>query len=626
MKKIVTFCLIIFVFALLARIASYYHVLNSEFGSYQYYQGIGSGSDSDFQINNALFSIRGSNLAETWSHYDYIFLIPLITFLIKTFGYIRGIEYAMYLVILLGSLVPVIIFLFLARRTPYLLGSVIAGLALALNPLMISVSGGRFILDTLVQFIFAIFIVCYVNAVEKKSFFWLIAVGVMAVIQGFNKPFLMVNDLALFLVFPIFILIKKIQYKEKFPYVLINWNISKKSIFYSFIPTIIYLAGNIGLEAYEHIVFHSGYFLSDIFLSKQADSSGNVAMRDSLVLAKGPLEKLRNIVMLTLMTIQQLLYYINLNIFYFVTVIGFYILSKKNKALWFRWIIKISVVFLAVYYLLTKFFFLNAPFTSVPQSWTIETFITFTIFTVLILLFMQDSVLMLATTASQIPYLVAVGLTFTGGIYPRHYVTLVIWLVLCTSLFLDSFMLKPLTKFHPRAYRWLLIVVFLTFTYPAIQTLFTFQSVMSKEMKDREYLSWVATKVPANGYIAAGTGENFIDIAKITGRSIIYNAYFDPVVANYTDSAFQVKDFDFFDPKFPGYIKLFTKYTKEGKLYITDLNKSGWDQLFTNGSKVEIPKNIYSLKIVAKNPQTNRFLYQVILNNKETNDSDQQQQ
>ena len=113
-----------------------------------------------------IFTLGGP--AETLTHYDYIFLIPLIAFFLKIFGYIKGLEYLMYLTILLGSLVPVILFLLLARRTPYLIGSTIVGLAFAVNPLLASVSAGRFILDTLVQFIFAIFVFCYLQTVEKN--------------------------------------------------------------------------------------------------------------------------------------------------------------------------------------------------------------------------------------------------------------------------------------------------------------------------------------------------------------------------------------------------------------------------------------------------------------------------
>jgi hypothetical protein len=614
MKKILLFCIIIFSLALFARVGSYLNVLQSVLGSYQYYQGIGSGSDSDYQIKNAIFVFTKGGPAEILTHYDYIFLIPLIAFFLKTFGYIKGLEYLMYLIILLGSLVPVILFLLLAKRTSYIIGSLIVGLSLAVNPLLVSVSAGRFILDTLVQFIFALFIVCYLRALEKKSFIWLILLGIIAVIQGLNKPFLMVNDLALLSVFPLFILIKKLDYKRKFPFVNITWQINKKIFFYSLIPVIVYVLGNTLWEIYLQVTINRGYFLKEIFFSNASDSSTNFALRDSLVLAQTPWEKLRNIIMFTLMAIGELRIYINISIIYFSSIIFLYIFTKRNRTIWFRQTIIVSLIFIGVYFIITKLFFVQGiATTSVPQGWTFLTFACFTVFTLLLLFFMQRSVVLLAMTALQIPYLLAVGLTLTTAIFPRHYETLVIWFMICTALLIDSFIPKVLSKFSPIVYKGVVVIILLMFSLPILQTLSAFNENVTKEIKDIGYLLWVGQQVPNNDYILVGSGENFIDIAKYTKKEILYNTTHTPTLATYNDSIFSLKDFSSADTKPMEFTKFLPKYAKEKKLFVTDLNKPGWDLLLTSGSKAEIPSNMYKLEIAQKNPRTGRVLYRLVL-------------
>lgn len=610
------FALFIFLISIIARINSYLDVINPAFSSSQYYQGIGSGSDSDYQITNALFTLNKIGPTEIFTHYDYVFLIPIITLFINFLGYIKGIEYLMYFTILLGSLVPVIIFMFFAQRTKFLVGSIIAGLTLALNPLLLSISAGRFVLDTLVQFIFAIFIVCYLQALGKKSLVWLVLLGIIAFIQGLNKPFLIINDLALFLIFPLFLLIKTYSFKRDFPFLKIVWSINKKKILYALIPSLVYFGCNIAWEIFiqfiiskQYPTLQKGYFLMDIFFSKGADSSTSFALRDSIINAT-PIEKIRNVTMLTLMAIEQLIQYINLSLYFFVSFIAVYLFSKTNKIRWIIWSTLVFLFLLGSYYSITKIFFMNNTLTPIPQNWTMQTFINFSLITLLLLFFMQRSITLLAMTAMKIPYLVAVGLTITTAIFPRHYETLVMWFIVCFALWVDSFMPQILSRFTSFVYKFVIVIILITFVSPVMQTITDFKNTVGNELRDKAYLTWVKEQIPKGGYILSGTGENFINIAKYTEQPILYNTTHIPRIANYNDTAFSIKDFSAKQP----FTNFLPDYAKQHRLFVTDLNKHNWDLLLTSGSKAEIPKNKYILKEFAHNKKTGRILYQLIIN------------
>src|SRR5207253_5708708 len=119
----------IFSIALFVRIAAYID-FSPNYPTLHFFEVLGSGGDADYQMQIAIGNILKVGADETFTHFDYLFIIPTITTTLRFFGLINGLQILMALTILLGSLSPVFIFLALSTRIKYSIGGLVAGLLL----------------------------------------------------------------------------------------------------------------------------------------------------------------------------------------------------------------------------------------------------------------------------------------------------------------------------------------------------------------------------------------------------------------------------------------------------------------------------------------------------------------
>src|SRR3989338_11710952 len=82
-------CLVLL--ALLTRLGSYLDFKQLQ-GPSLYFYSIGSGSDQDYQIKTASTHFTQHNATEVFTHYDYLFMLPLMILGFGLFGFIGGLK------------------------------------------------------------------------------------------------------------------------------------------------------------------------------------------------------------------------------------------------------------------------------------------------------------------------------------------------------------------------------------------------------------------------------------------------------------------------------------------------------------------------------------------------------
>jgi hypothetical protein len=550
----VIICLFIFVVASIARLSAYYDY--SDTSQRHYIEGLGSGSDSEYQISTAVLALSGGEKIEIFSHYDYLFLVPIVMFFIGFFGFLNGLEALMYFIILLGSLTALIPFLISHRLYKYQLGGFAASLLVAVNPLLVEVAGGRFVLDTTVYFIFGIFLFAYIMAFEKRQIKWLIALGILSVIQGLNKPFLMVNDLPVLLFFPFLFLIEKVSFQRKAPFISAKLYPFRKNFLLGLIPLSIWLPINILFEILHKLFSYKNrfYFLGDLLFSRGNESSVGFALKDSLFKPSTPLNLLITIGTFFSKALTELLLRLNMNIpvLLFVAIMILAIIKSKRH---------------------------------------------------------------FAVGVLQIPYLVAVALTLTTAISPRHFVTLVIWILVCLALLIDDVSSKFLTRFRPRVYYACLLFTMVLLFGPVFKNFSAFQSRLRERQRETQYYTWIRSYLPADGNILGDGSEDVALLSRVSQRNIIYNSFFGgprliPVNATYRD----VRNFGDLNQRPMEYGAFLEYYSKNTPyLYVLDTNNNGWRNLLSSGAVGQMPKDKFDLEEVAYNSELKRKVYRLIL-------------
>lgn len=612
-KIVIILGAILLCIALFSRISVYLEYDSTFFSSLHYFEALGSGGDADYQVKNAIYSIQGHASIETFLHYDYLFLIPYLTFFIKTFGFLNGLQLLMYFTVLLGSITPIIIFLLLSRRKKYSMGGFFVGLLLALNPLLIEVSAGRFILDTNVMFLFSLFLTAYVLAIETKTTKWVIALGTLTLIQDLNKPFLLINDMPLLAVFTVLFLLKEYRLKKHFPFFHILFSITKKRVILSILPIMILLAGYVSFEVFEFRTFHKHYFLGEMLFNKSDTSTGNYVLRDSLASAKSLSEKIKNISAFSLIAIQELLDYAAIP---FIFLIGAVCTGLYGKRRYLKQLIFAGIILLVLsifFFTLTTRFLLPFSYMPKPSEWQWGNFFSFALFFLIIGILMTRSIKYFSFGIMQLLYLFAVGMTISTAIAPRHFDTLVIWFAFCVGILLDTYISDLLLRMQKRIFYIVLFIIAIPFSAQLFTTAKSLVINIHHMQNNKVYYSWIKTVVTPDDYILGGSGENLMTLSKITQRTVLYNSLFTPLIIRPGAKLSQLENYGSVENKPINYADFISSHAtgneKNGRLFVLDDNVHQWIYILSTDSKAEFPKNKYMIREYVRNNTLHRLVY-----------------
>ncbi|MEO8581115.1 MAG: hypothetical protein ABI425_00885 [Patescibacteria group bacterium] len=558
---------------------------------------IGSGSDQDYQMHCAL-----GKTSEALTHYDYLFLCPLMTFTFRHLNFIDGLTLITFVLLLSGCVVAVFPYLLFSSKEKISIGGVIGSLILIFNSVMIDDSSGRFFIYPLVSFVYIIYVWVLWQAIHKKTLFWTNAFATVAALQSLNKPFLFVSDIPFIFIFCLLLMIENISFKKSFPYIQmeINWNHLNKSI----IALTIYFGISIYFEIIHYLAVGQFSFLTDLFVPTSGPSTKDAVLGASLHFKGAATQKFINILGLSMMGALLTLKYLKAYLLIGLGIVS--ILLKKKKiiiwAIFLMLIILLSTV--STYFFYSSFIRTNVviPFPSVRKYHFILMSV-FVAFVFKLVLFKKDS---LALVGTQIFYLAALSLTLAAVSQNQLFVTLIIWVALLIAFSIKEGFESFLTRFSTRTRVVSLILVLLTMfstIWPLLSKLPTSFRAIQNEVR---YLKWVATVVPADSYIIGGASDNLLLVSKITKKTVLTNGFF--VAAEIKPDNF-IWDNKEFKPGFPQFVKKTMSSSDQAKFYILDHDIPRWKSYLQSGASETYPKNRYMLKEVASSGYLERKIY-----------------
>ncbi|OGE32025.1 hypothetical protein A2631_02815 [Candidatus Daviesbacteria bacterium RIFCSPHIGHO2_01_FULL_44_29] len=605
-------CLVLL--ALLTRLGSYLDFKQLQ-GPSLYFYSIGSGSDQDYQIKTAWTHFTQHNATEVFTHYDYLFMLPLMILGFGLFGFIGGLKSIVILNLVIGVatiIIPVLVGLSLKRHS---IGVFFIAFALIFNQIMIYNSSGRFLNYPLVSFFFVCFIFIYYKALEKKSFRWVVALGVIALLEGLSKPFLFINDIPLLIIFPFCILVQRLKWISQAPFIKISLLKSKRLWVYSFLPLIILLGLSIGYEIWHLNAFGKPSYLGDTFLpSAQKGILRDQVLGQSLLSSVPIYNKLMNILTLMLMGARETIHLSGDNIGLILLGLVMYVYKKRKKRLQAikSIVIAISVIAIVIK-ILSSTIFLNNPFTQVPTTWVRFDFLAIAIFIVFMYLFMTTSRLFFATGLMKLFYLFALSMTLTAVNQPQLYVSLIIWHILCIGLFLDFYLADLLHNLPLRVYGLAIFMLVLVFLSSFIeQTKLTVLN-MQQASQEREYLQWVGQVLPSDAIILGGSSDNLIWLSEYTKKEVAYNSFYVPMLIKPDANMSELQEFSGYSlTYFPQFVK--EKVNSVNNLFILDEGLDRWNDYLSRGGTESYPKGVYRLKKVLDQPSSQREVYQLEFN------------
>lgn len=563
---------IIFIFsiAFLVRVSFYFDPEN--FDDF-FFSQIGGGGDYDLLLRHTMrFIINNDLLAYFWSLInDYAINIRLFALFINFFGFLKGIDYAEYFLIFLGSVVCLLPFIILSRLKKNSLGGFLASLFLAINPLSSWLATSR-PLDVLTSFFFAIFILLFVLSLEKRSYFLAVLLGLVGFIDGFNRPLMILNDLPVLGLFALFYLYLQGSFSFRFPFVKLsppsrNFPFGKqfnarrlyasadfisqrgenidsphvslgrfntKDLFYAFLPLLTFLVIYTFWNYYYFFTFKVVWFFAPKFLI----TIWNPINDPEGILGEGSWAKLLNYSLLSFLAIEKIPRYISLSILFLLAqaVLVFFLVKQKERKA-DLYLALIPLVFVAIFYGLNKFlpwqrFFIvdiSKPSFRYFLGLTDLSFVTFLVFLEYIML--QALILKREFFKYFLPivfYILALGYGLYLVFSDRHYIQVVLVFFLLFGLSIDKLM-DLLLKSKARA-KHLLVLIYIVgllvfidkAIFNSVSKLITGVRIYQEE---KQYLKHVDAIIPEDGIILVSSRDkqNVIWISRFLKRSIVFN-------------------------------------------------------------------------------------------------------
>lgn len=566
------------------------------------YQTLGTGGDPDYQMYCArMYSTVGSD--EAILHYDYFFLCPYMAVVVANVPFIVAFEVFAFINMFIGSLAVILPFVLFSSIKRFDIGGLFTSFLLLINPIMIYNSDGRYYIYPLVVLFFTIFSFLFIKALYSRTPIWLFALGSMAIIQGISKPFLYVNDIVLFILFPFLFCLSEIKFLNTFPYIQLtfDWKQFKAGL----IPPVIYFIGIIGYEVIHYSFTGGIFFLSDLFLPIGPSLKDEV-LGTSLHYAGGTIQKYENILSLLLYATKTFLSYLYYPFIVLFAVVISLIFTGKNPKNWaLISLAAVACISLAIYFVTHQFLFPNI-YVAIPPFTIFDT-TTFALFYWLLIFISLRTQKGLALVCLHAFYFGALAMTLASVNQPQLFVTIIFWFALLLGYAFNSIWPRVLVQMTSRTYITALVIVMLFFILPVAKLLVASTTFIQKTNQEKEYLTWVKTVVSENDLIFGGMDDSLPLISRYSERTVVYNAiyvaFFIPPRAKSTE-IYRV-------PDLAKYIEEAVASESGKKIYFLDNNTTFWNQYLEKGGSSNYPANKYSLVEVAHSTELNRKIYQL---------------
>lgn len=532
---------IILLIAIIVRLAFYLDPKNFED---LFYSPIGGFGDYDQLIRNTMqYMVESGRDVYFWSLMDdYVINLRLFAVFFHVFGFVKGLDYVIYFLIGLSSVVCLLPLALLSRLKKFSLGGFAASLFLAVNPLFVWLSYAR-PLDIITSFTFSLFIILFILALEKRSYILAFLLGTVGFIDVLNRGLMMLNNLPALVFFAGLFLHLHNSFSKVFPFLRMRIKI----LLLAFIPLITFLAIYFWWNNYYFKTFTRPWF----FAPEKLVTKWNPVNDPESVLGKSFIEKpfhyflqLHIAVdriprfMFVAVEIDKIPRIMLTPIIFFagLAVIVFLHLRKKSQKK-LNFLLLAPLLYLISLYLLEKLLKTPALFTIDFSQKSLRYFLDLsennfiTLFTFLSLIMLQ--IVLLKREFFKYIFIIASYLFVLGyGIYHhfygRHYIQVLLPLFLLFGLTIDRVTnatllnKKSLVKYLMMFY----ILGILFFVGQGfLEGTGKFIAGIDNLRKQKSYLQYARTVIPKEGIILVDGrgGQNMVWVYKYVERSIIFN-------------------------------------------------------------------------------------------------------
>ena len=539
-KKKVVIGSLLFLVAFLYRFSA-----TDQLGVSSFYAGLGGQGDYDQFIRAATCAVR--TFCPAILGQNFLIESSVLGAFYEIFGFTGGLKAYLYLMIILSSIVATLPYLLLSRKNVLTIGGIIGSLFLATSDFLTHMAL-NLPPDNGSLFIFSMFYIVYLLTLHIGTIRWLLFFGLMGTIDGLNKLILLINDLAVFILFVPIFFYEKANRINKFPFVKLN----PKLIFTSLLPLLVFLVIYCAWEYFVQIKFGTPYYLRALIEGGSTYASStdvsSVSFKESL--SRGNiLEILYYYVGSAIVMQKRIISYAGLNAMFLAPIFigllfatfrkppfdGFGKLIVNNlraRKHFFAKLISV-VIFSAVVFMILELFRNNylgiQEIGQYVYAWPKSTYANVFLFTGIIFLF----ILNLKYSAIRLlipilPYYIILIILTKNAPWGRLWAHVIVWSIILLSFLID-WILSSANKNYVLKRFWIgsiLLVLFIFFyTIPKTSGMIVQLYLgINNTRGEVKYLRWVNSNIPVSAIVLGGGKSDLVTVAQNIKRPIIYNA------------------------------------------------------------------------------------------------------
>ncbi len=554
-KKRLAIVLLVFLIAILYRFSA---ASVDQLGVFSFYAGLGGQGDYDQFIRAATCAVR--NFCPAILGQNFLIESSILGTFYEIFGFAGGLKAYLYFMIILSSIVATLPYVLLSRKHFITIGGIIGSLFLATSDYLTHMAL-NLPPDNASLFAFSMFFIVYLITIHIGTIRWLLFFGLIGLIDGLNKLLLLINDLAVFMLFVPVFFYEKANKTKKFPFVKLN----PKLIFYSILPLLVFL---VIYSAWEYVVqmkFSTPYYLRALIEGgstyQSSTDAGSMSINESL--SQGNiLEKLFYYAGLSVVMLKRVIQNAGLNDIFLIPILfgllfatfrkspfdGFDKLTTSNlRARKFSVTKLISMVIFASLAFTTLQLF-KENFLGIQDigqyvyAWSNDIYVNVFLFASIIFLFILNFRYQAFKLALPIvPYVIMLIILTKNAPWERLLAHVIVWSIILFSFLIDWILSNTKKNLpalpagrqggrHGYALKrlWIgpiLLVLFIFFyTIPKTSSMVAqLRSGINNTRGEVEYLKWVNSELPKNAIILAGGKSDLVTVTENINRPIIYN-------------------------------------------------------------------------------------------------------
>ncbi len=523
MKKRLAIGLLIFLTAFLYRFSA-----TDQLGVNSFYAGLGGGSDYDQFIRAATCAVR--SLCPAILGQNFLIESSILGSFYEIWGFVGGLRAYLYLMLILSSIVATLPYLLLSRKHFLTIGGIIGSLFLVTSDYLTHMAL-NLPPDNGSLFAFSMFYIVYLLTLHIGTIRWLLFFGLIGLIDGLNKLILLINDLAVFLLFVPVFFYEKANKIKKFPYVLLN----PKLIFYSILPLLVFLVIYSAWEYFVQIKFSTPYYFRALIEggSTYASSTDVSSMSLKESLSRGNiLEILYYYAGSSIVMQKRIIEYAGLNAVFLVPIFIGLLFSTFIRPKFFIAKLILVVIFSAAVFMILELFRNNylgiQEIGQYVHAWPKSTYTNVFLFTGILSLF----ILNLKYSAIRLlipilPYYIILIILTKNAPWGRLWAHVVVWSIILFSFLIDWILSNAKTNFALKRF-WIgsiMLLLFISFyTIPkTVSMIGQLYSGINNTRGEVKYLRWVNSNIPTNAIILAGGKSDLVSLGENIQKPIVYS-------------------------------------------------------------------------------------------------------